>query len=266
MPDEPLDTETPAEPEEAKQPAESAIAVEIERENTRPAVSDEDLSKLTAGEDDELSRANDQAKRMVKGLRTAYQEQRRRAEQWSRDASTAANLAEQLYRENQQLKQNVNRSENALIEQAIGRAESQLDGAKIKSRQAQASGDSDLIVAAQEDLARAVAEVDRLKLLKPLEGQPGQPNTPPPPPQQQQQQPPAVSQRTRDWVERNPWFGKDSEMTQFAMRQHQHLMLDGITEENNPELYWRTIEDKLKGQYPEKFGSVRQTESRTRPV
>jgi hypothetical protein len=263
MADEPIDTPTPP-AEEAGAGAGATIAVEVEQDRKRPSIPDEELAKLSGGSDDEISRANDEAKRMVKGLRTAYQEQRRRAEQWSRDAATASNLADQLYRENQELRQNVTRSENALIEQALSRAQAQLETAKNKARQAQASGDADLIVAANEDVARAVAEADRLALLKPAPGQ--QPQQRPPaegsdqaPPQRPQA--PTPSARTRSWVESNPWFGKDQEMTNFAMRQHQHLLLDGITEESNPDLYWRTIEGKLKEQYPEKF----KTEEAARP-
>jgi hypothetical protein len=205
----------------------------------------------------------------VKSLRAAYQEQRRRAEQWSKDAATASNLAEQLYRENQELRGNVTRSENALIEQALTRAESQLEHAKTKAKNALVSGDADLIIAANEDVARAVAEADRLKLLKvapparPEERQPEERLAQAPP-----QQAAPASARTRAWVEQNSWFGKDQEMTNFAMRQHQHLLLDGITEDSNPELYWRTIEDKLAQAYPEKFkAAARPTEDRApRPV
>jgi len=272
MPDEPLETETPAETEETK-PAESAIAVEIERENARPPVTDEDLGKLTSGGDDEIARANDQAKRMVKGLRTAYQEQRRRAEQWSRDAATAGNLAEQLYRENQALKANVNRSENALVQQAQTRAQAELEHAKTKYKQALAAGDPDLIVAANEELAKAVAEQRHLKLLEPAaetagggsaNGNGAERTAESAPPQAQ---PPSA--RTQSFVAANPWFGKDQEMTNFAMRQHQHLALDGVTEESNPDLYWRTIENKMKEAYPEKFSgttTARPAEGRARPV
>ena len=56
------------------------------------------------------------------------------------------------------------------------------------------------------------------------------------------------------------------EMTQFAMRQHQHMALDGITEDSNPDLYWRTIEGKLKETYPDKFGARPAETPRARPV
>jgi hypothetical protein len=235
------------------------IAVKVDEDKKRPALTDEDLSKSTEIPDDEIGRYANEAQRRIKGLRTAYQEQRRRAEQWSRDASTASNLAEQLYRENQDLRRNVLRSETALIDQGEHRAQAELEQAKFKLKQAYASQDTDLIVAANEEVSRAVAEVDRLRLLKPAAQAAERREAEAPP-----SQPAPVSERTRDWVSRNSWFGKDAEMTQFAMRQHQHLALDGITEDANPDLYWRTIEDKLKQQYPDKF-SARQTD-RARPV
>lgn len=252
------------------------LTVEIEKPKGKPPVPDADLEKLTSVEDDEIARANEQAKKAVKGLRTAYQEQRRRAEESTRHASTATDLAEQLYRENQALKQNIARSETALIDQALGRAESQLEHARMRAKQALTAGDADLIVAANEDIARAASEVDRLKLLKPAalaadgEVTTAARNDPAPAPRPPQAPPAQTSARTRAWVEEHPWFGyepgKDREMTDFAMRQHQHLALDGITEESNPDLYWRTIEDKLKEAYPDRMGSARPTESRARPV
>lgn len=268
-----------AEEDKTEQPAAeegAGIAVEIEKEPGAPAsIPEEELNKLTSVTDDEIAHANEEAKKAVKGLRRAFQVERRKAEQWSRDAATAGNLAEQLYRENQQLRQNVTRSESALIDQALARAEAQLAHAKSNYKQALAINDADLIVAANEDQARAVAEVDRLKILKPAALAAGREaqqetevNQAPRP-----QAPPPVSERTRSWTAAHPWFNvhappgsKDREMTEFAMRQHNHLFLDGITEENNPDLYWRTIEDRLRERYPENSGSARPTEGHARPV
>lgn len=255
MADEVID-ETREEP----QAEDAGVVVEVEAERGRPPIEDKDLDKLTSVSDDEISRANDSAKKAVKSLRAAYHEQRRRAEQWSKDASTASNLAEQLYRENQSLRQNVTRSESALINQALSRAEAQLTNAKEKAKNALQSGEAELIVAANEDMARAVSEVDRLKVLQPVAAaadREAADNASQPMPSPA----PAVSERTRSWIAANPWWGKDQEMTQFAMRQHHHLMLDGVTEESNPELYWRTIETKLKDTYPEKFNGAKPAEA-----
>jgi hypothetical protein len=251
MPDEVLDPPEST-TEETTDTDTGGVVVEIEPERGAKPIPDEELNKLAGVGDDEIKLANESAKKAVRSLRQAYHEQRRRAEQWSKDASTASNLAEQLYRENQQLKQNVTRSESALIDQAHSRAEAQLLNAKEKHKKALEVNDADLIVAAGEDVARAVAEVDRLKILKPAAAQADKDATEAAAqPMPQQAKPP--SDRTRAWVAANSWFGKDQEMTDFAMRQHHHLALDGVSEESNPELYWRTIEAKLKETYPEKF-------------
>jgi hypothetical protein len=52
-------------------------------------------------------------------------------------------------------------------------------------------------------------------------------------------------------------------MTNFAMRQHQHLALDGITEDVNPDLYFRTIEERMAKQFPDRFKAPRGAEPRT---
>lgn len=270
----PEETKTETPPSAAEEPG---FSVEIEKEpQRRPPVGDEDLNKLTAVNDDEISSANEQAKKAVKGLRTAYQEQRRRAEQWSRDAATASNLADQLYRENQELRQTVTRSEAALIDQALTRTESQLEHAKSKLRAAHSSGDADLIVSANEEMARSVAESDRLKLLKPAASAGAAREVtvdPAAPPPARSSAPVPPNARTNAWTTQNAWFGfdparHDVEMSEYAMRQHRHMAVDGITEENNPELYWRTIEEKLGERYPEKFKSstARPTEGHARPV
>jgi len=267
MPDEHLQAHEAAAPEgaEVALPADSGVTVEVEPEKGgKPAISDDELGKLTATTDDEIARADAAAKKAVRSLRQAYQEQRRRAEQWSKDAATASTLAEQLYRENQQLRQSNSRSESALIDQALRRAETQLDGAKNRLRQAHGANDVNEIVDAQEEMARSAAEVDRLKLLKPVAGEQAQPQEQPPGPMPQQQ---GGSARTQAWVAAHPWWGKDQEMTSFAMRQHHHLAIDGITEESNPDLYWRTIDERLARQYPDKFGDARpEGQARPRPV
>jgi hypothetical protein len=240
------------------------VIVEVEKERGRPPIKDEDLGKLTQVNDDEISRANESAQKAVRSLRAAYQEQRRRTETAQRDSATASNLAEQLYRENQELRHNVTRSESALIDQALSRAEAQLEHAKTRARAALESGDADKIVSSNEDVARAVTEVDRLKILQPAAAaadQEAAQNVNQPMPQAA----PSVSDRTRSWIAENSWWGRDQEMTQFAMRQHHHLALDGVTEETNPDLYWRTIESKLKEQYPDKFGGAKPAEASRSP-
>jgi hypothetical protein len=246
------------------------VTVEVATNPQASRMSDEEMTRLSKGPaDDEVKQYNKSAQNSIKALRAAFAEQRRRADQFQQDASTAQGFAQQLYQENERLRANVNRSETALVDQALARAETQVEQAKGQVRAAHTAQDADMIAGAHEALARSVAEVDRLKLLKPMAGEapaagPVQSAAPSPPAPS-----PQTSERTRRWIEAHPWFGRDQEMTAFALRQDKHLELDGITEATNPDLYWRTIEARLAEQYPEKFSGSRPPERReatTRPA
>jgi hypothetical protein len=247
------------------------VTVEIAEEKGKPRLSDEEVVKLAEDAvppEDEIGRYAKDAQKRIKNLHIAGDEWRRRAAQSNRDASTATTLAEQLYRENQELRANQSRSEAALIDQAIRRAEAQLAGAKDRAVAAQTAQDAAAIVGATEEVSRYVAEVDRLRLLKPVAEKaatgtaaPGVQAPPPQPPPA----PRPVSEGVKAWTEKNPWFGKagEEEITGFALGVHQNLAQQGITEENNPTEYWATINRRLKEVYPDRFKPAPTT---TRPV
>ena len=77
MADEVLESaqEKPEGQEVAVPAAGGEISVEIEPERkARPAINDDELAKMTSVNDDEISRANEDARKAVKSLRQAYQE------------------------------------------------------------------------------------------------------------------------------------------------------------------------------------------------
>lgn len=260
------DEESNAEP--TTEESSGGVTVEVVEEKGKPHLPDEEVIKLTEDVpgDDEIGRYAKDAQRRIKNLHIAGQEWRRRAAQSGRDVATATSLAEQLYRENQELKANVGRSEQALIEQAIQRAEAQLGGAKNRARNAYAAQDTDAIVTANEEVSRYVAEVDRLRLLKPVAAEKDEAAaSPAAAPSAVPAGPKPVSEGTRRWIEKNSWFGKSGEeaITGFTLGVHQSLERQGITEESNPTEYWNTINKELKERYPERFKPVGEP---TRPV
>jgi hypothetical protein len=234
------------------------IVVEVDKDRSPwpRGLSEEEIAQKTTIPDDEVARYADEAKRRIQGLRIAFKEERAKAEQRGRDASTAANFAERVYRENQQLKENLSRAETALIDQATQRAENEFAQAQYKHKQAFVAQDPDLITTASADMARAAAEVDRLKILKPP---PFLQEAPPAP----QPQPP--SPRVQAWVDANPWWKTNEEMRQHAWKTHSHLAIDGITEQSDPDTYFRLIDEEMRKKFPDKF-SERPTEGRSRPV
>lgn len=271
------------------QPTESeeqGVTVEVrpyDEKPGKPELSDEEVEKLDKlPPEDEITKYAKDAQKRIKSLFTANQEWRRRSVQSDRNAATATSLAQQLYQENQQLKASTQRSEQALIDQALQRAEAQLAQAKTRFLAARSSNDATQELAAQEEIAQAVAERDRLRLLRPApvkEGEPG-PDGPGAPAQPaaaapgapvpgQPPQPPPMSEGTQAWMRRNPWFGKPGEekMSGFAMGVHTALEKQGITENNNPKEYWGTIDRELRETFPQRFAEKpEKPEGGTRPV
>jgi hypothetical protein len=224
----------------------------------KPQLSDEEVEKLdTLPAEDEITKYAKDAQKRIKSLHIANQEWRRRVVQSTRDVATATNLAQQLYQENQQLKVSTQRSEGALIEQALQRADAQLAQAKSRFMGARHAGDMAQELAAQEEIAQAVAERDRLRLLRPApvrdgeQGSPAQPAAQPPPPQPQEE-----TEGLQTFRRRNPWFQKPGEekMTGYAFGIHNALDRQGITEANNPKEYWATIEREMREAFPQRFG------------
>ena len=265
MPDEPVTPEQPAEKDEGL-----IIEVESAGKPGKPELSDEEVEKLDQlPPDDEITRYAKDAQKRIKSLHIANQEWRRRVVQSNRDVATATTLAEQLYRENQQLKASTARSEQALIDQALQRSEAQMSHAKQRFLAARAANDANAELTAQEEIARAAAESDRLRLLRTPPAAQGETAAPAAPPQEPPPPPQQPSEGTQRWMERNPWFGKagEEEMTQFAYGTHNFLVAQGITEASNPKEYWAGIDRRLREKFPEKF-QVKQEKQETagRPV
>ena len=262
-----------------KKEPESDIVVEVAPDD-RPVtlqLSDEDVEKLAeAPADDEVSRYAKDAQKRIKSMHQANQEWKRRVIRANNDLATATNLAQQLYQENQALKTNVGRSESALVEQAIQRADAMLAQARSNFKAARANADIDAETKAQEDIARYVSEGERLRLLKPsasgTEGE-QQPPAAAPVPQVATPRKVAVTPTTQAWVDRNPWFNdpQEDEMRGFAMGVHAKLARQGVTEETDPTRYFSEIDKRLRERFPERFktadGDGQQPQQRThRPV
>lgn len=264
--------------DEPKEPVEGEVTVEVAGDNEKPGkpqLSDEEVEKLDQlPPDDEIGRYAKDAQKRIKSLHIANQEWRRRVVQSTRDMATATTLAQQLYQENQQLKVSTQRSEQALIEQALQRAEAQLAQAKARFLAARSANDAAQELAAQEEIARYVAESDRLRLLRPApvkEGESGPSGAPAQPaaaavPGAPVPGPPPPNERTQAWMGRNTWFGKagEEEMTGFALGVHNALEKQGITENGNPKEYWSTIDKRLRETFPQRFAE--KPEGGSRPV
>ena len=240
------------------------LVVEIasDEKGARPQLTDEQVAALAEPPaEDEISRYARDAQKRIKSLHLASQEWKRRVIKANNDVATATNLAQELYQENQRLKVDRARSDQAVVEQAILRAEANLGQARGKLKQAFGAQDVDLIAAAQEEIARYVAEADRLKLLKsspaseaaPAAAVAAPPAQQPPPPQ-----PKPLSEPFKAWRSQNQWFNTpgNEALTGFALGVHSELVAKGVSEESDPAQYYAEIDKRMRETFPQKFAKT----------
>lgn len=201
-------------------------------------------------DDEEIQNYSDNVQSRIKKLKFEFHEERRRKEESERIRDEAVKYAQKLYEENKKLQDNLSKGETALVHQAKGRVEAELEKAKAAYKQAYETGDTDGIVASQERLATLAAEKQRFERYKPRKQQPQQEFTPP-----QQQAPQAVEPdpEAKEWAERNPWFGKDKAMTGFAYGLHEELVGSGVDPRTSD--YYQKIDERMREAFPAKFGA-----------
>ena len=100
--------------------------------------------------EEEIESYSDKVKGRIKELTHARHDERRVKEATMREKQELERLAQQLIEENKRLKQNVYTGQEAIIEGAKSKAESELAMARRKLKEAQESYDTDAIIEAQE--------------------------------------------------------------------------------------------------------------------
>ena len=235
----------------------SNLEVEIEddtpeQDKGKPRRADSEAPDVP--EDDEVAQYSDNVQKRIKKLKYEYHEERRAKEEAERIREEAMRYAEAVHNENSSLKKTLEQGEGVLVEQAKGRLQAEIDKAKIAYKQAYESGDPDKLVEAQENLSNLQSEKYRVESYKPT---PRQQVAPPQQlqKQQQQQQAQQQSQPTEadlGWVDQNPWFGPNKEMTGFAYGVHDRLLEAGVAA--GSKLYYDSIDEAMQSRFPEEFG------------
>lgn len=200
--------------------------------------------------DEELATYSKRDRNRIREFTKGYHDERRAKEAALREREEAVRVAKSYFDENQKLKGTVNTSNNALIEQAKRQVASELDDAKRKYKEAYEAGDSDALVAAQEDLTSAKMKAERISNFKPTPLQEEELKIAP----AEVQQPP-VDVKAEKWRDNNSaWFGKNKEMTAFALAVHDTLVNDEYVDPTSDE-YYRRLNGRLRQVFPDKFDS-----------
>ena len=205
--------------------------------------------------DDELSQYSEGVKKRIQHISKGYHEERRAKEAALREREEALRLAQNLVEENKRLQGSLGQGQQALLEQAKKVVAGEVEKAKQKYKQAYESGDSDALVAAQEELTAAKIKAERVNNFKPAVAKPEVPVVQPAP--RPVEQPVQVDSKARAWQEANPWFGSDDEMTAVALAAHKKLVESGVDTASDE--YYEKINSRVRQLFPDAFNSGKQT-------
>jgi len=216
--------------------------------------------------DEEIESYSDKVKSRIKELTHARHDERRSKETVLREKQELERLAGQLIEENKQLKTNVYKGQEAVIEAAKQKAQLELDTARRKLREAQESFNTNDIMYHQEAVMDAKFRLEQVKNFRPppLQEDENRVQT-----QQIQPQQAEPDEKTLRWQAKNQWFGSDGfeEYTSYALGLHKKLVQNGV--DPRSEQYFEQIDARMRSTFPEVFsGSRRSTsgEAQRRPT
>lgn len=209
--------------------------------------------------DDELGEYSDKVQKRIKHLSKGYHDERRRAEAAMREREEALRYAQQILEENQRLKGDFNKNQEALVESAKARAVAELEQAKRVYKEAYEAGDAEKVVAAQEAMTAAKIRAERAAAWRPA---PLQTQEIPVQPQKSTQEP-AADPKALAWREANQWFGSNQEMTSLALGLHHRLVEEGYDPRSDE--YYQQINAGMRRRFPEEFDAPEEPKPAVKP-
>lgn len=203
--------------------------------------------------DDEIESYSEKVQSRIKELTHARHDERRQKEAVAREKAELERLTQHLIEENKRLKKSYTEGQEVLINSARKEAETELEMARRKLKEAQEAFDTDAIIAAQEDLAAAKWKTEEAKRFRPPALQEEEN------PVQTRQQPETQVQpdeKSLRWQARNQWFGKPGfeKYTSYALGLHQELVTRGVDPRSDD--YFENIDSDMRSQFPKLFGST----------
>ena len=236
--------------------------IEIKAEDDKPEIEvvddtpPEDRNRKPMSEppkemtDEELDKYDESVKKRIQHFTKGYHEERRAKETALREREEAIRAAQAIAEENKKLKGSLSQGQTALLEQAKKVVANELNEAKRKYKEAYESGDSDALLAAQEELTSAKIKADKVQNFKPAPLQEEKFEVQP----QTQAPAPRVDPRALDWQEKNPWFGTNRKMTAYAVAVHEDLVQNEGVSTADPAYYAR-IDKEMRVRFPDMFES-----------
>lgn len=265
--DEPLVKPSKAKPRVADEDgdgrkADSDLEIEViddtpEADRNKPVAKDDDDFDNSV-EDEAKSYSKEVQKRIAKATAKAHAE-RRRADEKERQLQAAEQYVRRLLDESNSLKGVIETGEKALYGEHKSRLEGQLAAARSSYREANEAGDVNGMMAAQENIARAISQMERLSgyQSRPLPREdPASVDTLFRGQRQAQQGQSQADPKAVAWAKKNDWFWKDDVMRAHTLALHERLVNNGVTPDDDR--YYKEIDKEVRKRFPERFGAETQ--------
>jgi hypothetical protein len=236
--------------EEKQEIEEQEVVLEEQQEGSKSQVA-------SAEGEGELEEYGEKVQKRIKKLTERYRNEQR-------DREEAVRMAQKLLDENNKLKGRVQQLDSGYLNEYGNRLTTQEDAAKRAYKQAYESGDSDAMLAAQEQIAQIAIDKQRYgaaktrveqqqKMQVQQQAQPQQQA-----PAQQAQTPVKVDPKAKTWAEKNEWFGNDEIMTTAAFTIHRRLVEEEGFDPNTDE-YYTEIDGRIRSEFPHKFNTAKKS-------
>jgi len=212
-------------------------------------------------ENDDLEEYSKEAKQRLLQMKKLINDERREKEQALREQQEAIRVAQTIIEENKKLKGSLTSGEKVLVDNVKVSAARDLEVAKKAYKDAYDSGDSELLVNAQEQLTEAKLKMNQFENYKYQYGEEtfkNQENAVQS--QLQQSQPARLDSKTQAWLDKNSWYGTDDDMSFLAMGIHRRLERDGVP--IGSDHYWKSIDTEMHKRFPEKFAGESPSETK----
>jgi hypothetical protein len=214
-------------------------------------------------ESDDLTDYSDKVKKRLMQMRKLAHDERREKEKAAREKDEAVRFAQQAYEENKRLKDRLGRGEKMFVEEVTKAANTELESARSKLKQAAETGDPEQIAQAQEALTDAKLKLKDYQNFKPSLQEDNNPVQT----EKQVQTPTQVTDpKAEKWREKNTWFGVDEEMTALALGLHEKLVRSGVDPRSDD--YYDRVNTTMKKRFPEYFEDepIQTTEKEEKPA
>jgi hypothetical protein len=205
-------------------------------------------------DNDDLEEFTGEAKKKLLQMKKVYNDERRAKDAADKERKEAVDFAQKIIEENKRLKTKLSAGEQTLVNNYKENVSRELEQAKQAYKDAYNSGDSDLLVDAQEKLTEIKMKVQDIERYQPefsqdtLQSQENEVQIP---------QTQRLDSKTQAWLDKNSWYGTDDDMSYLAMGIHRRLEREGVAVGSDH--YYGVIDKEMRQRFPEKFGTSEET-------